>query len=63
MKDSSIVKIAMRATKKTAHKKSVTISDSDVFGVCRYVSTSRGIFRVMNCDFGYMVEGVGCVGL
>jgi len=48
MQESSIIKIAMRATRKNAHKKNVTIQD-DERGICRYVSTYRSIFRVMKC--------------
>ena len=49
MNESSVIKIAMRATQKTAHKKGVTIQD-DNSGLCRYVSTHQSIFRVMICS-------------
>jgi len=49
MQESSIIKIAMRATRKNAHKKNVTIQD-DEHGVCRYVSTYQSIFRIMKCQ-------------
>ncbi len=50
MQESTITKIALRATRKNAHKKNVTIQD-DENGLCRYVSTHQSIFRVMICDY------------
>ena len=52
MKESSIIKLAMRATNRNKEKKSVVIHDSVEFGACRYIKTHGGIFRVMRCDSG-----------
>lgn len=46
MKESSIIKLAVRATNRNKDKKSVTIQDSADFGFCRYVKTHGGIYMV-----------------
>ena len=50
MKESSVIKLAMRATNRNKEKKCVVIQDSVEFGLCRYVTTHGGVFRVMLCD-------------
>lgn len=62
MNEKSIVKIAMRATRKNQVKKGVTIQDSADFGICRYVTVNRAIFRVMHDRHGYDVSIVPFVG-
>ena len=64
MKESSIIKLAMRATNRNKEKKNVVIHDSNEFGICRYIHTHDGIFRVMPCDSdnGWFVEQVPFIG-
>lgn len=62
MNEQSIVKIAMRATRRSQSKKNVTIQDDASFGICRYVKTHGGIFRVMRDEFGYDVGMVPFIG-
>ena len=64
MKESSIIKLAMRATNRNKEKKCVDIQDSVKFGVCRYIKTHGGIFRVMRCgsNNGLFAEQVPFIG-
>ena len=64
MKESSIIKLAMRATNRNKEKKGVVIHDSIEFGICRYINTHGGTFRVMPCDFSnkLIAEQVPFVG-
>ena len=64
MKESSIIKLVMRATNRNKEKKGVVIHDSIEFGVCRYIKTHSGIFRVMCCDAGneLLAEQVPFIG-
>ena len=64
MKESSIIKLAMRATNRNKEKKSVVIYDSVELGVCRYIETHGGIFRVMHWgpDNKLLAEQVPFIG-
>ena len=54
----------MRATNRNKEKKNVVIHDSIEFGVCRYINTHDGIFRVMPYDSGkgWCVDQVPFIG-
>ena len=54
----------MRATNRNKEKKNVVIHDSIEFGICRYINTHGGTFRVMPYDSGkgWCVDQVPFIG-
>ena len=59
--ESSIIKLAKRATKRTAAKKGVHIHDFKN-SWCRYVDTGSKIWRVERCADYYLCEQVPFIG-